>query len=65
LAINTVANLFVEDWSWLDSLYFSVITLTIIDYGDFSTKTSLGKLFIMGYIIIGLSLILGFVNTLF
>ena len=65
MAINTVANLFVEDWSWLDSLYFSVITLTIIDYGDFSTKTSLGKLFIMGYITIGLSLILGFVNTLF
>ena len=65
IAIGTVAYLFVEDWSWLDSLYFSVITLTTIGYGDFSPKTYLGKLFTMGYIIIGVSLILGFVNTLF
>ena len=65
LAIGTVAYRFLEDWSWLDSLYFSVITLTTIGYGDFSPKTDLGKLFTMGYIIIGVSLILGFVNTLF
>ncbi len=65
LAIGTVAYRFLEDWSWLDSLYFSVITLTTIGYGDFSPKTDLGKLFTMGYIIIGVSFILGFVNTLF
>ena len=65
LAIGTVAYRFLEDWSWLDSLYFSVITLTTIGYSDFSPKTDLGKLFTMGYIIIGVSLILGFVNTLF
>ena len=65
LAIGIVACRFIEDWSWLDSLYFSVITLTNISYGDFSPKTSLGKLFTMGYIIIGVSLILGFVNTQF
>ena len=65
LAIGTVAYRFLEDWSWLDSLYFSVITLTTIGYGDFSPKTSLGRLFCMGYIIICVSLILGFVNTLF
>ena len=60
-----MAYRFLEDWSWLDSLYFSVITLTTIGYGDFSPKTDLGKLFTMGYIIIGVSLILGFINTLF
>ena len=64
LAIGTIAYRYLEDWSWLDSLYFSVITLTTIGYGDFSPKTTLGKLFTMGYIIIGVSLILGFVNTL-
>ncbi|MGB0255380.1 MAG: potassium channel family protein, partial [Flavobacteriaceae bacterium] len=55
----------IEGWSWLDSLYFSVITLTTIGYGDFSPQTNLGKLFTMAYIIIGVALILGFVNTLF
>jgi hypothetical protein len=65
LAIGTIAYRFLKDWSWLVSLYFSVITLTTIGYGDFSTKTNLGKLFTMGYIIIAVSLFLGFVNTLF
>jgi hypothetical protein len=65
LAIGTIAYRYLEDWSWLDSLYFSVITLTTIGYGDFSPKATLGKLFTIGYIIIGVSLVLGFVNTLF
>jgi len=65
LALGTVAYRYIEGWSWLDSLYFSVITLTTIGYGDFSPQTDLGKLFTMAYIIIGVALILGFVNTLF
>lgn len=65
LVIGTVAYRYIEGWSWLDSLYFSVITLTTIGYGDFSPQTDLGKLFTMAYIIIGVALILGFVNTLF
>lgn len=65
LAIGSVAYRLIEGWSWLDSLYFSVITLTTIGYGDFSPQTNLGKLFTMAYIIIGVALILGFVNTLF
>ncbi|MGB0274342.1 MAG: potassium channel family protein [Flavobacteriaceae bacterium] len=65
LAIGTVAYRLIEGWSWLDSLYFSVITLTTIGYGDFSPQTDLGKLFTMEYIIVGVALILGFVNTLF
>ena len=65
LVIGTVAYHYIEGWTWLDSLYFSVITLTTIGYGDFSPQTPLGKLFTMGYIIIGVALILGFINTLF
>ncbi|CAI8302056.1 MAG: Uncharacterised protein [Flavobacteriales bacterium] len=65
LVIGTIAYRYIEGWSWLDSLYFSVITLTTIGYGDFSPQTDFGKLFTMAYIIIGVALILGFVNTLF
>jgi len=65
LVIGTVAYLYTEDWSWLDSLYFSVITLTKITYKNFSPQTDLGKLFTIAYIIFSVALILGFVNTLF
>ena len=40
----------VEGWGVLDSLYFSVITLTTVGYGDFSPQTPAGKIFTILYI---------------
>ena len=53
----------VERWSYLDSAYFSVTTLTTVGYGDFSPHTDIGKAFTMGYILLGVGLILGFVDV--
>ena len=64
LAIGTVSFHFIEGWSWIDSLYFSVITLTTIGYGDFSPATELGKLFALGYIVVGVGVILNFIQVL-
>ncbi len=65
VVVGTVVYHFVEGWTWLDALYFSVITLTTIGYGDFSPQTDLGKAFTIAYIIIGVGLILSFINTLY
>lgn len=65
LAIGTVVYHYVEGWSWLDSIYFSIITLTTIGYGDLSPQTVPGKIFTMVYILVGVGLILGFVNTVY
>jgi voltage-gated potassium channel len=54
----------VEDWSLLDSLYFSVITLTTVGYDDFYPSTTAGKIFTMIYLFVGISLILGFLNAI-
>lgn len=73
LMITTVIYLFVgtivyhklEGWSWLDSLYFSTITLTTVGYGDFSPQTDAGKLFTVFYIILGIGIFLSFINTIY
>ncbi len=54
----------VEGWGWLDSLYFSVITLTTVGYGDFSPQTDAGKIFTMIYILTGLSILAGFLTLM-
>ena len=63
LAIGTVVYHYLEGWNYLDSLYFSVVTLTTIGYGDFHPVTDMGKLFTIFYIVVGIGMILGFINT--
>lgn len=53
----------VEHWSLLDSLYFSVTTLTTVGLGDLTPHTDLGKIFTMVYIFIGIGVIFGFINA--
>ena len=56
IAVASVFYWYVEGWSLLDSVYFSVITIATVGYGDFSPQTALGKLFTIGYIFCGLGL---------
>ena len=64
LAVGTIFFSQVEGWNILDSLYYSVVTLTTVGYGDFSPATSLGKLFAMIYMFSGLSIVAAFVSML-
>ncbi|NOC85174.1 two pore domain potassium channel family protein [Ruegeria sp. HKCCD6228] len=47
---------YVEGWSWLDSIYFSVVTISTVGFGDFSPETAAGKIFTIFYIIVGLGI---------
>ena len=65
ILMGTIVYHYLEGWSWIDSAYFSIITLTTIGYGDFSPQTNAGKLFTIFYILIGIGVILGFINTVY
>lgn len=65
LILGTVVYHELEGWSYLDAFYFSFITLTTIGFGDFAPQTDAGKVFTIIYIIIGVGIILSFINTLY
>lgn len=46
-----------EKWSYLDSLYFSVITLATVGYGDLHPITDAAKIFTMFYVFFGVGLV--------
>jgi voltage-gated potassium channel Kch len=46
----------IEGWGLLDSLYFSIVTLATVGYGDFAPKTSAGKIFTILYLFVGIGL---------
>ena len=64
IGIGTLFYHQVEGWGWLDSLYFTVITLTTVGYGDLAPATPLGKLFTILYILAGLGILGAFITLL-
>jgi voltage-gated potassium channel len=47
-----------EGWSYLDALYFCVVSLATVGYGDLTPTTPLAKLFTIIYLINGIGILL-------
>ena len=58
IGIGAALYHWLEGWSWLDSIYFVIITLTTIGYGDFSPTKPITKLITIFYGINGIILLL-------
>jgi hypothetical protein len=64
LLAGVIAYHFLEGWSYLDSLYFSVITLATVGYGDLTPTTPLAKIFTILYVINGIAILLSFFDRI-
>lgn len=62
LLVGTIFYHYVEDFRWVDSVYFCVITLTTIGYGDIVPTTDAGKIFTIFYVIFGISILAASAN---
>lgn len=56
LLVGTVSYHYVEGWRYLDSLYFTVVTITTIGYGDFVPQTDLGKVLTIIFPFLGIGM---------
>ena len=62
LASGTVFYTLSEGWSVVNALYFSVLTLTTVGFGDLVPTTAASKLFTVGYVLFGVGLFAAFVT---
>lgn len=64
VAIGVVFYQFVEGWSFIDALFFCVVTLTTVGYGNIVPVTTAGKLFTTFYILFGIGIFAMVINIL-
>ena len=64
LMVGTVAYMLLEGWSAIDSLYFCVVTLATVGYGDLHPTTEAARLFTIGYVLSGIGILAAFASEL-
>jgi hypothetical protein len=64
IAIGSVVYMVLEHWGPIDAIYFCVVTLATVGYGDLHPTTDAGKIFTVFYILSGLGILAAFVTEL-
>jgi hypothetical protein len=63
VVVGTVVYRLLEDWSWVDSIYFSVIAVTTVGFGDLTPSTDASKMFTVVYVLVGISIVTAFLHV--
>jgi hypothetical protein len=65
LLLGTVVYHILEDWTWVDSLYFSAVAVTTVGFGDLTPTSDASKLFTVFYIFSGITIVTVWLNSRF
>jgi hypothetical protein len=61
---GTVFYHYHEGWTWVDSIYFTVVALTTVGFGDLAPTTQLSRAVTIGFLFFGVSLLGGFISLI-
>jgi hypothetical protein len=61
---GTVFFRYYEGWTWIDSVYFTIVALTTVGFGDFAPSTELSRVVTIGFLFFGVTLLGTFVSLL-
>jgi voltage-gated potassium channel len=56
ILIGGLIYTYLEDWNYLDSVYFTTVTVTTLGYGDFTPTTTIGKIFTIFFSLSGIAI---------
>ncbi len=62
--VSTCFYVLVEGWSILNAMYFSVITMSTVGYGDIAPITAAGKVFTMIFTVAGIGIFVATITTI-
>ena len=52
-----------EDWTYIEALYFCIVTLTTVGYGDLSPTTAATQMFTIVYILTGFGVLVALLTS--
>ncbi len=64
IGFGTWAFRLLESWSWAESFYFSVATLTTVGYGDIHPTTDASRVFTAIYILVGVGIVIAALTSI-
>ena len=64
IGFGTWAFRLLENWTWAESFYFSVATLTTVGYGDIHPTTGESRVFTAMYILVGVGIVIAALTSI-
>lgn len=60
IAVGMVIYILIEHWTAIQALYFCIVSVTTVGYGDVVPKSDAGKLFTVFYVFVGVFIVCSF-----